>query len=204
MRCAATSCRDCPTRTFAALTAPRCSGTDGLWFGFGAGALRVSGAGAGGSVKGVMAGWKHALCSKATAVTGSPVVLFITHSTPRSLDIHQSFKRLDKQMRVQKLISKRQKAEEQAKALGAEDVRVVVGTPQRMCKLADMSSLQLQRVTHIFVDSAKDVKGFTLFTIDDIKRYGNTTHTRNTMHHNTQCTCTAPALHLHCTAFCSS
>ena len=118
-----------------------------------------------------MPGWKHALCSKAVSgVAGSPVVLFVTHSTPRSLDIHQAFKMLDKQMCVQKLIAKRQKIEEQSAALSGADVRVIVGTPSRIHKLADLASLQLHRVTHVFVDAATDVKGQGLFTIDDVRR----------------------------------
>ena len=67
-----------------------------------------------------------------------------------------------------KLFAKHLKIKDQVEALNT-DVRIAIGTPNRLLKLADAGALLLDRVEHIIVDCGKDAKDANIFDIKATK-----------------------------------
>lgn len=114
--------------------------------------------------------WKEALCKKQElpGEPGSPTLLTISLSALRSLELFRSLKPFTKECHAAKLFAKHLKIEEQVSCL-KNHVNVACGTPSRIKKLIDMEALGLSRLSVIVLDMYTDVKGYSLFSIPQIR-----------------------------------
>lgn len=113
--------------------------------------------------------WKEALCKKVgNSEPGSPTLLTISLSALRSLELFRSLKPFTKDCHAAKLFAKHLKVEEQVSCL-KDHVNVACGTPSRIKKLIDMEALGLSRLSVVVLDMYTDVKGYSLFSIPQIR-----------------------------------
>ncbi|KAI7755739.1 hypothetical protein M8C21_026608 [Ambrosia artemisiifolia] len=116
--------------------------------------------------------WKEALCKKQlpgkSCEPGSPSLLTISLSALRSLELFRGLKPFTKECPAAKLFAKHLKIEEQVSCL-KNHVNVACGTPSRIKKLIDMEALGLSRLSVVVLDMHTDVKGFSLFSIPQIR-----------------------------------
>ncbi|KAH7352122.1 hypothetical protein KP509_19G030700 [Ceratopteris richardii] len=113
--------------------------------------------------------WAKFLCeSGRDREKGSPMLLILCSSATRCVDILKGLMSFTKTCKPAKLFAKHIKVEEQVKAL--EDcVNIAVGTPNRVKKLIDIGALGLGSLKVVIFDMQKDAKGFTIFTIPQVK-----------------------------------
>lgn len=118
----------------------------------------------------LFADYKSTLCSsvQSSIVHHSPYIVYICSNALRCVEVVRSLYTLGlhKSMIV-KLFSKHIKIEEQIQLLD-NDIRIVCGTPNRIHKLIDNNSLQLDRCRYIVCDMQRDSKNYTLFTLPDV------------------------------------
>ncbi|KAL7612352.1 uncharacterized protein LOC111899986 [Lactuca sativa] len=114
--------------------------------------------------------WKEVLCKKELkhSEPGSPALLTISLSALRSLELLRSLKPFTKECHAAKLFAKHLKIEEQVSCL-KNHVNVGCGTPSRIKKLIDMEALGLSRLSVVVLDMQTDVKGYSLFSIPQIR-----------------------------------
>ncbi|KAL3835038.1 hypothetical protein ACJIZ3_009774 [Penstemon smallii] len=116
--------------------------------------------------------WKKELCEKSLQEgqvdPGSPALLVISSSALRSLELIRELRPLTKECHSAKLFSKHMKVEEQVSIL-KDRVNVASGTPNRIKKLIDMEALGLSRLAVIVLDMHTDVKGYSLFTLPQVR-----------------------------------
>ncbi|RUS20075.1 U3-containing 90S pre-ribosomal complex subunit-domain containing protein [Jimgerdemannia flammicorona] len=103
---------------------------------------------------------------------GAPVVLILTSSAIRAVDVIRAMTEFQKQAKVAKLFAKHLKLEEQIAFLNNTIVNVAVGTPARVMKLIEESgALKLDRLELVVVDCDKDKKEFTIFDLLEVREY---------------------------------
>ncbi|GFP80679.1 protein cmss1 [Phtheirospermum japonicum] len=116
--------------------------------------------------------WKEVLCGKRLqeeqVEPGSPALLVISSSAIRSLELLRELRSLTKECHAAKLFSKHMKIEEQVSFL-KNRVNIASGTPSRIKKLIDMEALGLTRLALIVLDMYTDVKGYSLFTLPQVR-----------------------------------
>ncbi|KAI3459717.1 hypothetical protein Pfo_016380 [Paulownia fortunei] len=116
--------------------------------------------------------WKEVLCEKhlqeGQVDPGNPALLVISSSALRSLELLRELRCLTKECHAAKLFSKHMKIEEQVSIL-KNRVNIASGTPSRIKKLIDMEALGLSRLALIVLDMQKDVKGYSLFTLPQVR-----------------------------------
>ncbi|KAG6748647.1 hypothetical protein POTOM_048576 [Populus tomentosa] len=116
--------------------------------------------------------WKQVLCEgklvDGIIDPGSPAVLIISTSALRSLELLRGVRSLTKECHAAKLFSKHMKVEEQV-AMLKNRVNFASGTPSRIKKLIDIEALGLSRLTMIVLDMHADVKGYSLFTLPQVR-----------------------------------
>ncbi|KAG7570273.1 Protein Cms1 [Arabidopsis thaliana x Arabidopsis arenosa] len=116
--------------------------------------------------------WRETLCEGETlerkVEPGNPSVLVISSSALRSLELLRGLHSLTKHCPAVKLFSKHLKVEEQVSLL-KKRVNIGSGTPNRIKKLIDIEALGLSRLDMIVVDMHPDVKGFSLFTLPQVR-----------------------------------
>lgn len=116
--------------------------------------------------------WKQVLCEgklvEGIIDPGSPAVLIISTSALRSLELLRGVRSLTKECHAAKLFSKHMKVEEQV-AMLKNRVNFASGTPSRVKKLIDIEALGLSRLTMIVLDMHADVKGYSLFTLPQVR-----------------------------------
>ncbi|KAL3634398.1 hypothetical protein CASFOL_021452 [Castilleja foliolosa] len=116
--------------------------------------------------------WKEVLCGKSLkeglVEPGSPALLVISSSAIRSLELLRELRSLTKECHAAKLFSKHMKIEEQVSML-KNRVNIASGTPSRIKKLIDMEALGLSRLSLIVLDMYTDVKGYSLFTLPQVR-----------------------------------
>ncbi|XP_010517864.1 PREDICTED: protein CMSS1-like [Camelina sativa] len=116
--------------------------------------------------------WKESLCEGETVEgsihPGNPSVLVISSSALRSLELLRGLHSLTKQCPAVKLFSKHLKVEEQVTLL-KKRVNIGSGTPSRIKKLIDIEALGLSRLDMIVLDMHTDVKGFSLFSLPQVR-----------------------------------
>ncbi|KAI3746746.1 hypothetical protein L6452_09185 [Arctium lappa] len=116
--------------------------------------------------------WKEVLCKKQlpgkNSEPGSPALLTISLSALRSLELLRSLKPFTRDCHAAKLFAKHLKIEDQVSSL-RNHVNVACGTPSRIKKLIDMEALGLSRLAVVVLDMHTDVKGFSLFSIPQIR-----------------------------------
>lgn len=118
------------------------------------------------------ASWKEVLCKKqlpeGKSVPGSPALLTISLSALRSLELLRGLRPLTKECHAAKLFSKHMKVEEQVSLL-KDHVNIACGTPSRIKKLIDIEALGLSRLAVVVLDMQTDVKGYSLFTLPQVR-----------------------------------
>lgn len=116
--------------------------------------------------------WKEVLCKKQLtgkfSEPGSPALLTISLSALRSLELLRSLKPFTRDCHAAKLFAKHLKIEDQVSCL-KNHVNVACGTPSRIKKLIDMEALGLSRLAVVVLDMHTDVKGYSLFSIPQIR-----------------------------------
>ncbi|VVB03194.1 unnamed protein product [Arabis nemorensis] len=117
--------------------------------------------------------WRESLCEgeiiEGKVEPGNPSVLVISSSALRSLELQrEGLRLLTKQCPAVKLFSKHLKVEEQVSLL-KKRVNIGSGTPSRIKKLIDIEALGLSRLDMIVLDMHTDVKGFSLFTLPQVR-----------------------------------
>ncbi|XP_024982568.1 protein CMSS1 isoform X2 [Cynara cardunculus var. scolymus] len=116
--------------------------------------------------------WKEVLCKKQLlgkiSEPGSPALLTISLSALRSLELLRSLKPFTRDCHAAKLFAKHLKIEDQVSCL-KNHVNVACGTPSRIKKLIDMEALCLSRLAIVVLDMHSDVKGYSLFSIPQIR-----------------------------------
>ncbi|XP_057958815.1 protein CMS1 [Malania oleifera] len=132
--------------------------------------------------------WKEVLCNgqllEGKIESGSPVILIISASASRSLELLRGFRPLTKECPAAKLFSKHMKVEDQVSLL-KNRVNIAGGTPTRIKKLIDIEALGLSRLAVVVLDTHVDVKGYSLFTLPQVREefwdlYRNCFHERVT------------------------
>lgn len=115
------------------------------------------------------ASWKEVLCEGQRKVdAGSPAVLILTSSALRCIHLLRGFRSMTKQCHAAKLFSKHMKLQEQI-ALLKNRVNIASGTPSRIKKLMDAEALGLSRLQVLVLDLHPDVKGYSLFTLPQVR-----------------------------------
>ncbi|BBG93517.1 hypothetical protein Prudu_001550 [Prunus dulcis] len=116
--------------------------------------------------------WKEELCEKhlldGKIDPGSPAILIISTSALRSIELLRGLRALTKECHAAKLFSKHMKVEEQVSLL-KNRVNIASGTPNRIKKLIDIEALGLSRLSVIVLDTHPDVKGYSLFTLPQVR-----------------------------------
>ncbi|KAG5531000.1 hypothetical protein RHGRI_025826 [Rhododendron griersonianum] len=118
--------------------------------------------------------WKEVLCEKQLLEgkidPGSPALLVISLSALRSLELLRAFRDLTRECYAAKLFSKHMKIEDQV-AILKNRVNIACGTPSRIKKLIDVEALGLSRLAVIVLDMHTDVKGYSLFTLPQVRLF---------------------------------
>lgn len=116
--------------------------------------------------------WREMLCERqlkeGKSNPGNPVVLVVASSALRSLELLRELRPLTKECPAVKLFSKHMKVEEQLSLL-KHHVNIACGTPSRIKKLIDMEALGLSRLELIVLDTYRDVKGYSLLTLPQVR-----------------------------------
>lgn len=116
--------------------------------------------------------WKEVLCEgqllEGKVDPGNPAVLIISTSALRSLEFIRGVRSLTRECHAAKLFSKHMKVEDQVTVL-QNRVNIASGTPSRIKKLIDMEALGLSRLAVIVLDMHTDVKGYSLFTLPQVR-----------------------------------
>ncbi|QHO36469.1 hypothetical protein DS421_9g284050 [Arachis hypogaea] len=99
---------------------------------------------------------------------GSPAILIVASSALRSLHLLRGFRSFTKECHAAKLFSKHMKLEEQVSVLNNR-VNIASGTPSRIKKLIDTEALSLSRLQVLLLDIHPDVKGYSLFTLPQVR-----------------------------------
>lgn len=124
-------------------------------------------------IKGVFgSSWKKVLCEtqivEGKVDPGNPAVLVISASAIKSLEMLRGLRILTKECQAVKLFSKHLKIDDQVVQL-KNRVNIAGGTPNRIKKLCEMEALGLSRLEVIVLDMHTDVKGFSLFTLQQVR-----------------------------------
>ncbi|KAF9115845.1 hypothetical protein BGX27_006086 [Mortierella sp. AM989] len=100
---------------------------------------------------------------------GSPVVLIVSSSGVRAVDVVRALPLFAEAAKVGKLFAKHLKVSEQAYFLKNTSTHICVGTPNRIEKLIVDGSLHLDRLELILLDCHKDAKKRTILDIQEIR-----------------------------------
>ncbi|ORZ23738.1 U3-containing 90S pre-ribosomal complex subunit-domain containing protein, partial [Lobosporangium transversale] len=100
---------------------------------------------------------------------GSPVVLIVSASGIRSVDVIRALPLFTEAAKVGKLFAKHFKVPEQVNFLKNTCTHICVGTPNRIDKLISDGALHLDRLELVLLDCHKDAKRRTLLDIHEIR-----------------------------------
>lgn len=88
---------------------------------------------------------------------GAPYILFVTSTGLRAVEVARIMRKVTMHTRVTRLFAKHMKPAQQREELSV-DVRVCVGTPHRLLKLAQEGYLKFNRLHFVVFDIAKTKK----------------------------------------------
>ncbi|XP_041353833.1 protein CMSS1-like [Gigantopelta aegis] len=116
--------------------------------------------------------WRK-LIKASDMVTGSPLLLVITSSGARAVELNREIKKFKgKKCQCAKLFAKHFKIQDQQKFLKTKICHIGVGTPQRIQKLIELGCLKLNNLVAIVIDwNWRDIKFKRLVDIPEIKKY---------------------------------
>ncbi|KAG0366417.1 U3-containing 90S pre-ribosomal complex subunit-domain containing protein [Gamsiella multidivaricata] len=100
---------------------------------------------------------------------GSPVVLIVSSSGVRAVDVIRALPLFAEAAKVGKLFAKHLKVAEQVYFLKNTPTHICVGTPNRIEKLIEDDALHLDRLELVLLDCHKDAKKRTILDIQEIR-----------------------------------
>ncbi|KAG0303599.1 cms1 ribosomal small subunit [Dissophora globulifera] len=100
---------------------------------------------------------------------GAPVVLIVSSSGVRAVEVIRALPLFAEAAKVGKLFAKHLKIQEQAYFLDNTCTHICVGTPHRLEKLILDGSLKLDRLELVLLDCNKDAKKRTILDIQEIR-----------------------------------
>ncbi|KAF8984953.1 hypothetical protein BGZ46_006440 [Entomortierella lignicola] len=112
---------------------------------------------------------KKPLESSSDLPKGSPVVLIVSSSGIRAVDVVRALPLFAEAAKVGKLFAKHLKVSEQTYFLKNTCTHICVGTPNRVEKLIADGSLRLDRLELVLLDCHKDAKKRTILDIQEIR-----------------------------------
>jgi len=124
-------------------------------------------------IKQVYPNWKKQLGKppKESDYHGQPSVLVVTQSAIRAVEVIRALSEFSKYCKVGKLFSKHMKVKEQVEFLSKSVVKIAVGTPNRLIKLAENESLNMNKLDLLVIDyTYKDSKNRNIFEIPEIRK----------------------------------
>jgi len=124
-------------------------------------------------IKQVYPNWKKHLGKppKESDYHGQPSVLVVTQSAIRAVEVIRALSEFSKYCKVGKLFSKHMKVKEQVEFLSKSVVKIAVGTPNRLIKLAENESLDMNKLDLLVIDyTYKDSKNRNIFEIPEIRK----------------------------------
>lgn len=124
-------------------------------------------------IKQVYPNWKKNLGKppKESDYKGQPSVLVVTQSAIRAVEVIRALNEFSKYCKVGKLFSKHMKVKEQVEYLQKSVVKIAVGTPNRLIKLAENESLDMNKLDLLVIDyTFKDSKNRNIFEIPEIRK----------------------------------
>ncbi|KAF9938495.1 hypothetical protein BGZ65_012692 [Modicella reniformis] len=100
---------------------------------------------------------------------GSPVVLIVSSSGIRAVDVIRALPFFAEVSRIGKLFAKHLKVPEQVHFLNNTCTHICVGTPNRIEKLITDGALHLERLELVLLDCHKDAKKRTVLDIQELR-----------------------------------
>ncbi|CAL8463198.1 g2732 [Coccomyxa elongata] len=101
---------------------------------------------------------------------GSPAAILVSSAAMGAVGLIKLLPGLNKVCRIAKLFAKHFKVAEQQKLLQGTVVGMASGTPNRLCKLADMDALKLDHLQLLVLDVHLDAKQRTILDILETRR----------------------------------
>ncbi|XP_065057322.1 protein CMSS1-like isoform X3 [Rhopilema esculentum] len=123
------------------------------------------------SLKKAIPNWEKNLSSVKESDKGCPLLLIITGSAIRCVDLLREIKPFrTSQCKTAKLFAKHFKLEEQQHYLTKAVVHICAGTPNRILKLASNGYLKFKKLKYVLIDwSFKDAKQRQMVDIKEVK-----------------------------------
>ncbi|EIE21356.1 hypothetical protein COCSUDRAFT_56575 [Coccomyxa subellipsoidea C-169] len=100
---------------------------------------------------------------------GSPAAILVSSAAMGAVGLIKMLPGLNKECRIAKLFAKHFKVAEQQKLLEGATVGVASGTPNRLCKLADLGALKTDHLQLLVVDVHLDAKQRTILDIPETR-----------------------------------
>jgi hypothetical protein len=107
------------------------------------------------------------LLKQKNAQPGFPHIVLICPAALRAADMVRQMRKL--KTKVAKLFAKHFKLQDQIELL-QQRWPVVVGTPNRLAKLAENGALSFTSTKLVLIDAGKNQKGFDIFELNDVKQ----------------------------------
>lgn len=120
-----------------------------------------------GIIAGIPNGFKKVLNTKSKE-NGCPNVVILTASAIRATEIINSLSQ-NLHCKIAKLFAKHFKLQDQMETLSKQHFPIVVGTPNRICKLCEMGALKLNECHLVLIDVTKDIKQLNILSMADVK-----------------------------------
>ncbi|KAI9487243.1 MAG: U3-containing 90S pre-ribosomal complex subunit-domain containing protein [Benjaminiella poitrasii] len=111
----------------------------------------------------------HKKLGKKPSQLASPVVLVITHSAIRSVNLVRALKEFNSTAKIAKLFAKHFKIEEQIRFLEQDAIHIGVGTPNRLSALVEQEHLKLDNLELVVIDTERNAKSFNIFDIQEVR-----------------------------------
>ncbi|KAI8977932.1 U3-containing 90S pre-ribosomal complex subunit-domain containing protein [Pilobolus umbonatus] len=111
----------------------------------------------------------HRKLAKKPTVLASPLVLVVTHSAVRAVELARALQEFATTAKVAKLFAKHFKIEEQIDYLERQSLHIGVGTPNRLLALIEQDHLKLDLLELVVIDTERNAKKFNIFDIQEVR-----------------------------------
>eukprot|EP00117_Sycon_ciliatum_P019759 scpid7001/ scgid17807/ Uncharacterized protein C3orf26 homolog len=116
-----------------------------------------------------VSGWSKSLGKLKGTKHGRPVLLVITSSAVRAVDLIRAAGEFSSGCQVAKLFAKHFKLEQHKEFLTKTTVHIGVGTPNRILRLVESGHLSLKRLKYVVIDwTLKDAKQRQIYQIPEV------------------------------------
>eukprot|EP00218_Dolichomastix_sp_CCMP3274_P007995 CAMPEP_0170144840 /NCGR_PEP_ID=MMETSP0033_2-20121228/16201_1 /TAXON_ID=195969 /ORGANISM="Dolichomastix tenuilepis, Strain CCMP3274" /LENGTH=228 /DNA_ID=CAMNT_0010381363 /DNA_START=16 /DNA_END=699 /DNA_ORIENTATION=- len=114
--------------------------------------------------------WERLFClerERRGSAIGAPALVIVCSSAVRSLEVIRLLPTFRSRHQIIKAFAKHLKVAEQEALLRDTECGIVVGTPNRLLKLAEGGALKPARLKYLAIDLEKDMKAMTVFDVRD-------------------------------------